>query len=67
MCKNENIALLFIQWKNKHSELFPTSANAKEHVLLALGSDCTGRDDVKISRGGGQSACSHRFICVKRD
>ena len=41
---------------------FPTSTNANEHVLLALGSDRKGRDDVKISRGG---ACSRRFIHVK--
>ena len=44
---------------------FPTSTNASEHVLLALGSDRTGRDDVEISRGRGQSSCSRRFICVK--
>ena len=44
---------------------FPTSTNANEHVLLALDSDVTGRDDVEISRGGGQSACSSRFIRVK--
>ena len=44
---------------------FPTSTNANEHVLLALGSDRTGRDDVEISRGRGQSACSRRFIRVK--
>ena len=44
---------------------FPTSINANEHVLLALGSDRTGRDDVGISQGGGQSVCSRRFICVK--
>ena len=42
---------------------FPTSTNA--NVLLALGSDRTGRDDVEVSRGRGQSACSHRFIRVK--
>ena len=44
---------------------FPTSTNANEQVLLALDSDRTGRDDVEISRGGGQSACSRRFIRVK--
>ena len=44
---------------------FPTSINVNEHVLLALDSDRTGRDDVEISRGGGQSVCSCRFICVK--
>ena len=32
---------------------------------LALGSDRTGRDDVEISRGRGQSACPCRLICVK--
>ena len=41
------------------------STNANEHVLLALGSDHTARDDVEISQGRGQSACSHRFNCVK--
>ena len=41
------------------------STNANEHVLLALGSGCKGRDDVEISRGRGQSACFHRFIRVK--
>ena len=41
---------------------FPTSTNANEQVLLALGSDCTGRDDVEISRDKGQSVCSRRFI-----
>ena len=41
------------------------SANANEHVVLALGSDCTGRDNVEICRGRGQSMCSCRFICVK--
>ena len=41
------------------------STNANKHVLLALGSDRTARDDVKISQGGGQSANSHRFSCVK--
>ena len=44
---------------------FPTSTNANELVLLALGSDHTGRDDVKISRGRSQSACARRFIRVK--
>ena len=28
------------------------STNANEHVLLGLDSDCTGRDDVEISRSG---------------
>ena len=32
---------------------------------LLHGSDRTGRDDVEISRGSGQSACSCRFIRVK--
>ena len=45
--------------------VFPTSTNATEQVLLALGSDCTSRDDVEISWGRGQSACSRRFIRVK--
>ena len=36
---------------------FPTSTNANEHVLLALGSDRKGRDDVEMSQGRGQSAC----------
>ena len=44
---------------------FPMSINANEHVLLALGSDCMGRDNVEISQGRGQSACFHRFIRVK--
>ena len=44
---------------------FLTSTSANEHVLLALGSDRTGKDDVEISQGGGQSACSRRFIRVK--
>ena len=44
---------------------FLTSTSGNKHVLLALGSDRTGRDDVEISRGGGQSVCSCRFICVK--
>ena len=44
---------------------FPTSTNANEHVLLALGCDRKGRDDVEISRGKGQSACFRRFIHVK--
>ena len=39
--------------------------NANEHVLLALGSDRTARDDVEISRSRGQSACSRRFNRVK--
>ena len=47
------------------SRAFPTSTNANEHILLALGSDRKGRDNVKISRGRGQSACSRRFIRVK--
>ena len=41
------------------------STNANEHVLLVLGSDRKGRDDVGISRDRRQSACSRRFICVK--
>ena len=44
---------------------FLTPVNGNQHVLLALGSDRPGRDDVEISRGRGQSACSRRFICVK--
>ena len=44
---------------------FPTSTNANEQVLLALGSDRTGRDDVKISRGKSQSTCSCRLIHAK--
>ena len=44
---------------------FPTSTNANEHILLALGSDRKGRDDVEISRGRGQSVCSRKFIRVK--
>ena len=44
---------------------FPTSTNANEHVLLALDSDRTGRNNVEISQGGGQSACSRRFIRAK--
>ena len=32
--------------------VFPTSTNANKHFLLALGSDRTGMDDVKTSRGG---------------
>ena len=46
---------------------FPTSTNAKEHVLLALDSDRTGRDDVEIA-GVGVSPrvpAGRRFICVK--
>ena len=45
--------------------VFPTSTNANEHVLLAIGSYCMGRDDVEASWGRCQSACSHRYICVK--
>ena len=41
------------------------STNANEHVILAFGSDHMGWDDVEISQGRGESACSHRFICVK--
>ena len=41
------------------------STTANQRVLLALDSDRTGRDDVEISRRGGQSACSRRFIRVK--
>ena len=41
------------------------SITVNEHVLLALDSDRTGRDDVEISWGRGQSACAHRFIRVK--
>ena len=39
--------------------------NANEHILLALGYDRTGRDNVEKSWGRGQSACSRRFIRVK--
>ena len=35
-----------------------------EHILLALGSDHTGRDDVKISRDRGQSA--QVYLCEPR-
>ena len=45
--------------------VFPTSTNANEYVLLPLGYDYKGRDDVEISRNRGQSACSHRFIHAK--
>ena len=31
---------------------FPMSTNVNERVLLALGSDCKGRDNVEISRVG---------------
>ena len=41
---------------------FPTSTNANEHVVLALGTDRMGRE---INQGRGQSACSRRFIRVK--
>ena len=41
------------------------STNANEHILLALGSDRTARDNVEISRGRGQSMCSRRFNRVK--
>ena len=45
---------------------FPTSTlTANERVLLALGSDHTGRDDVEISWGRGQSVCSRRFVHVE--
>ena len=37
---------------------FPTSRNANKHALLTLGSDCIARDNVEMSRGGGQSTCS---------
>ena len=43
---------------------FPTSTNVNEHILLALGSDRTGRDDVKISWGGSVHVFC-RFIRVK--
>ena len=51
-------------FEDKHSadtnmvRTFPTSTNAKEHVLLALGSDRVGRDNVEISRCRSQSTCS---------
>ena len=45
--------------------VFSTFTRGNEHVLLALGSNRTGRDVVEISWGGGQSTCSCRFICVK--
>ena len=41
------------------------TTNANKQVVLALGSDCTARDNVEISQGGDQSACSHRFVRVK--
>ena len=44
---------------------FPMSTNANEHVLLALGSDRTGRDNIEISRGRDQSVCFRRFIRVE--
>ena len=44
---------------------FLTSTTANKHVLLALGSDRTGRDNVEISQGGGQFVCPRRFIRVK--
>ena len=47
------------------ARVFPKSTNTNKHVLLALGSDHTARDDVKKSQGGGQSAYSHRFIRMK--
>ena len=34
-------------------EVFLTFTSANEHVLLALGSDHTGRDDVEICQVGG--------------
>ena len=37
---------------------FPTSTYVNKHILLALGSDHTARDNVKISLGGGQSAAN---------
>ena len=46
-------------------KVFPTSTNANEHGLLALVSERTGREDVDISQGRGQFACSHRFIRLK--
>ena len=45
--------------------VFQSPQNANEHILLALGSNHMGRDDVKINRGRGQSVCSCRFIRVK--
>ena len=45
--------------------VFPTSSHANEHVLLALGSNRTGRDDVEICLGRGQFVRSRRFIRVK--
>ena len=44
------------------ARVFPTSTNANKYVLLAFGSDLTGKDDVEI--GGGQSTCFSRFVCV---
>ena len=41
----------------------PTNVNKR--VLLALGSDCTVRDNVEISRSGSQSMFSCRFSHVK--
>ena len=41
------------------------SMNATERVLLTLGSDRKGREDVEISRVRGKSACSREFIRVK--
>ena len=45
--------------------VFPKSTNVNKHVLLAFGSDRIGGDDVEISHGRGQCACSCRFSCMK--
>ena len=55
-----------LSWrKYMYGESVSNVHNANKHILLALGSDHTGRDDVEVSRGGDQSACSRRFIHVK--
>ena len=54
-------------FKHKHSvntnmvRTFPMSANANETFSWFFGSDHTGRDDVKISKG--QSMCSQTGLC----
>ena len=44
--------------------VFPAFTHVNEHILLALGSDHTGRDDFKISRSRGQSA--QVYLCEPR-
>ena len=38
---------------------FPTPTNVNQHVLLALGSDCTGRYDVEM----GHSHVLQVYLC----